>query len=201
MGFGGFLGSSGAKKAAKVAKDALKFQKKVYAENKERLAPFIDVGAQSIADLGSRDFRNREFYQFREEELNRAIRRGLSLRGNFFSGAGLEAEARGNMQLSGEQIQNEQNLLLSLAELGNRSAISLGQLGNQSAAGVTQASGMVGNAQITRGQLLGQGIDQLTGSLLGAGLSLASFGQSQSLVNAQSELLGAQAGYYKSRTN
>ena len=195
MGFGGLLGASSAGKAIKTYKDAIKFTKKVYGETKENVKPYIEGGTGAFTRLASDDFRNMQFYAFREEEANRAIQRGLSLRGGYFSGAGLEAEARANMQLSGEQVQNEQNLLLALSQIGQQSALGLGSLGNQAASNVSATSNALGQAQITRGILRGQGIDSFIGAAIGGVQSAYSMGQSSALNNAQIGVLEQQANY------
>lgn len=176
MAFGGFLGAAGAAKGVKQLKKALKFQKEVYKETKANTQPFIQGGTEAFQTLSSGDFRNREFYDFRKQELNRQIQRSLTQKGQLFSGAAIEAEARGNTVLTGEQVQNEQNLLLSLSQIGLNGAQIQANAGSNAASSVGQTAANIGQLQTTRGQLLGGAIDETIGAAAGAALGFSSFG-------------------------
>lgn len=176
MAFGGFLGAAGASKGIKQLKKALKFQKQVFNETKAQVKPFVEGGTEAFQTLADGDFRNREFYQFRQDELNRQIKRSSAQKGSLFSGAAIEAEARGNMILSGEQVDREQNLLFSLANMGLQGTQLQAQAGGQAGANVGNISANIAGMQQTRGQLLGGAIDETIGAAAGAALGFSSFG-------------------------
>jgi len=193
MAFSGFLGAAGASKGIKTLKEALRFQKKVYADTKANADPFIQGGTNAFNQLSSGDFRNTEFYDFRKQELDRQIQRSLGQKGQLFSGAAIEAQARGNTVLTGEQVQNEQNLLLSLSQIGLNGVNSVANAGGNAASQVGQTSANIANMQKTRGQLLGGAIDETLGAVAGAAMGFSSFGGLGGLGAGAGSQVGSQA--------
>lgn len=176
MAFGGFLGAAGASKGINQLKKALKFQKDVYKDTKANTQPFIQGGTDAFNTLSSGDFRNNAFYDFRKQELNRQIKKSLTQKGQLFSGAAIEAEARGNTVLTGEQVQNEQNLLLSLSQIGLQGTQVQANAGSNAASSVGQTASNIARLQTTRGELLGGAIDETVGAAAGAAMGFSSFG-------------------------
>jgi hypothetical protein len=186
---GGLFGASGTRRAIQEQNRLLQgFLKEERERNtliQERTDPFVTVGTRALHTLtGTAEpgealpsFRDTEFFAFRQEELQRQIQRSLAQRGQLFSGAAMEAEARGNVMLSGEETAREQTMLMNLAGMGLGAATQAGALsmqGLQSAGMVTaQAGTNIFQGHVTRGQQLGgifTGIgNQVGGAMAGLG--------------------------------
>jgi len=203
----GILGSRGAKKARKSAKKQFKKLlqefKRQDSLNRENLNPFINAGQQANKNLlgtatGDEvlDFRDTEGFRFRQEELERQIRRSQSARGSFFSGAAIEAEARGNLQLSDEENRFHTSILDSLAGRGVQAGAALGGVsanlfGSLSAASQNQ-SNLNSQLQLSQAQQLGQGISSATGIVGGtaSGIGFEQFRADQFQTRGQSLAAG-----------
>jgi len=125
--------------------------------------------------------RNTEFFEFRQEQGERAINRALAGRGQFFSGAAFEQLQQFNSQLSGEQTERDRNRLEFLATLGSQSASNVGQQATQLTAqtsqsltnrGIADAQGTLGVAGAVQG-----GIGGVTGLANNKELITSVFGE------------------------
>ena len=188
---GGVMSSNKTKKATKKQNKLLKkFLHEERRRNKlveTRTEPFVDVGQRAIKTLSGTatdaerlpSFRDQEFYKFRQDELQRQVKRSSAQKGGLFSGAAIEAEARANMQLSGEETANEKNLLYSLSQMGLGAAIQAGQVGmaGLGAQGnvINQLGTNIFKGTITRGEQQAQAITGSTGMIGGA---LSNYGMS-----------------------
>ena len=88
----------------------------------------------------------------------------------------MEAENRANIALTGQQVEAEKNLLLQLSQLGQQSALGLGQIGAGTGASVANSTANMGQFQLTRGQLKGQGIDDFVGMGLAGATAFSGMG-------------------------
>lgn len=151
------------------SKRALRWQKEVYAQNREDLAPWREIGQDAIRTLAtglaagkydpgefrwdSEDLANDPGYQFRLQEGNKAVNRQAAAQGNLLSGAQLKAAANYNQGLASQEASNAFNRSLTTyqanaARLGdqyNRLA-GLAQGGQQTAVQTAQLGANMANA-------------------------------------------------------
>lgn len=186
---GGLIGSSATKKAIKeqnkILKGFLEEEKRRNALVEKNLDPFITTGHKALNTItGQGDPNQRlpslidqDFYGFQREEIERQTRRALSLRGNLYSGAGIEAENRAVANLAGETKRREQDLYLTLAQGGQNAAVQEGQIGASSLASAGNVASNIGNSianlTATRGQQLASTVTGATGTIGG---TLAGYG-------------------------
>lgn len=133
--FSGIMGSSAAKKQASAIRDAAEIARKTALEMDEKaradVAPFrqfgVDAGNQlsdvlsgkkklDDATMGS------SLFSWQQAEGERSLNRQLSSRGLYGSGAGLEALARFNAQLVGEEGARYYDRLFNMTSLGANAA-------------------------------------------------------------------------------
>lgn len=191
---GGILSSSAAKKASakqnKILKAFLAEEKRRNAVVEANLQPFVDVSHKAlnnVSGLGGPKLPSLvdlDYFGFQRDEAERQTRRALSVRGNLYSGAGIEAEQRAIADLTGRTKQREQDLYLSLATLGQNSAAQQGSIGAQSLASAGNVSSNIGNSianlTATRGQALAGAVTGSTGAIGGA---LVGYGSNQQLLS------------------
>lgn len=184
----GYFGAqSAADKQAQAAANALDFQKQVYAQNQNNVAPWINTGgkaAYSLADLyglgpngtqGINDafdkFTQLPAYQFPLQQGMLALTRNLNAQGKNMSGAQLrEAQQFGQGLASTYMMSNYVSPLQQMSQLGQGAASSLASSNNQSAQQIGNSFGNIGAAQASG--IVG-GTNALTGGITGAGNSLA----------------------------
>lgn len=171
-GIAGAVGSSNAAAAQEsAAEKALKFQREMWDTQRSDMAPWLNGGRQSLAQLleqlqsGGFDNRmdpsmlaNDPGYQFRMAEGQKALERGASARGFLNSGAAMKSLARYSQGVASDEYQNAWNRnnventgrfnrLASLSGVGQQAAQNLGALGAQHAGQVSNLYGAIGNAQ------------------------------------------------------
>ena len=176
------------KAASKAAKKTNKLSNKYFKEYQRQVAllekqtePFIDVGQRAVKTLAGTatdaerlpSFTDTASFKFSQDNLERQIKRSLASKGSLFSGAAIEAEARGNLALSGEENTRNQNLLYNLATLGSNTAIRAGSVNAQNFAS-TQAAGTALNntsaqLQLSKGEAYAGAITGATNAI-GTGL-------------------------------
>jgi len=189
---GAVISSKGASKAAdaqaNAARDANSTQWEMYKQSRSDRMPWYQAGKLALGDLGTMikdgpgELELSPGYQWRKEEGERAINRGLNARGLYGSGKALKDLTRFNQGLASDEygrfisqwINTKLNPTQSLAGIGQTAAETFGLQGlatgqitgqNTQAAGQARASGYANQANIVNQGL--QGIGNVAGMYLG----------------------------------
>jgi hypothetical protein len=191
--FSGIMGASGsAKQAAAIRYSAdVARQTALDLDTRARgdMSPFRDMGITAGNTLmglltGGSDVTNTlkasPLFQFQSELGTRNLNRELAARGLFGSGAGLEALARFNNQLVGQEADNLFSRLFNVTTLGSNAAARMAtgttQTGNN-IAGIQANAGIAqGNAIANQYNAMGSGIG---GAFNALGSGLSSYAQYQ----------------------
>lgn len=158
---------------AKSASEALGFQKEQFATEQENLAPWLQAGKTSLADLtasmgeltkpfdpASVDITRDPGYAFRRDEGLRAIDRSAAARGGALSGGALKAGMRYSSDLASQEYgnafsrdfnvfqtnqANRFNRLAAIAGIGQTATQQLGAAGQSFAGNASQIALNTGN--------------------------------------------------------
>lgn len=171
-GTAGAIGSANAAAAQEgSANDAMGFQREMYKQQRSDMAPWMNAGSASLADLmqqmqggnfnGNFDpsqLGNDPGYQFRMAEGQKALERSASARGMLNSGGALKSLARYSQGLASDEFQNAWgrnqaentgrfNRLAAISGVGQQAAGNLGAMGVQHAGQMGSLYGALGNAR------------------------------------------------------
>lgn len=147
------LGSFSASSAQqKSAKDALKFQKQMYADQQARMAPYYAAGTKSLGDLqrllaDPSSIENDPSYQFRYNQGEQALNSNLAARGNLLGGGALKELTRYGQGFASQEFQNQFNRLASLAGIGQSAAGSMNASSANLGANASELLTGMGNSQ------------------------------------------------------
>ena len=129
-------------KSVALQQDVLDFQKEMYGQQREDIAPWMEAGRGALSDLVSmyqdpsktmEVLGNDPAYQFRMQEGQKALERSAAARGGLSSGGTMKALARYGQGLASEEYNNRWNRLAGLAGMGQgaagQTAAASGQMG------------------------------------------------------------------------
>lgn len=185
----------GASKAAdaqtKAADKAAALQREQYAQTREDLSPYRDIGKDASGRLTSRlselttpisvnpqDFVGSDYYKFLETQGQRGVTASAAARGLGQSGAALKGAAAFSKGLASQEWQNNFNMqninqtnaftrLKSLVDTGAGAATGTGVLGEKAAYNQGTALIGAGNAQAAAANATGSSIANLSNNLSG----------------------------------
>lgn len=181
-----------AKEQGRAARDAANQGLGVQQAERDRfnanIQPYLGAGTgalSSLQALNSGDysgFENSPDYLYARGQAQQGIERGAAARGNLYSGGTNVDLATALNGLASQNLGNYRGSLMSLAQMGQQSAMGAGQLGQQSANAISnlyghrgQAIGDINSAGAATQAGYGNAIGSAFGSYLGAG---GTFGKS-----------------------
>lgn len=185
----------GASKAAdaqtNAANKAAALQQQQYAQTREDLSPYRDIGKDAGGRLTSRlselttpisvnpdDFQGTDYYKFLEKQGMRGVTNSAAARGLGSSGAALKGAAAFSKGLASQEWQNNFNMqninqtnaftrLKGLVDTGASAATGTGVLGEKSAYNQGTALVGAGNAQAASYNAMGNSMANLAGNIGG----------------------------------
>lgn len=185
-----FASNSAADAQASAAKKALKFQKKVYAQSREDMAPWLEAGQAALADIQSElgtSYEKSAGYDWQVKEGEKAALSNLAALGMTNSGAALKALTQYRQGLAQQDYDNwyakkagiagaGQTQSSNLASVGQNFATQAGQQANN--IGAARASGYVGVSNALNAGLnnIGYGLGFNSGGGFGGGTSTGLYG-------------------------
>jgi hypothetical protein len=155
-GIAGGVGSANAASAQEAsAREALGLQRQMWQQGREDMAPWLQAGRTSLADLlkmvqGGYDasaMAQDPGFQFRMAEGQRALERSAAARGGLNSGATLRSLTRYSQGVASDEFANRFNRLAGIAGMGQGAAQNLGAAGGQYANSAGSLYGAMGNAR------------------------------------------------------
>jgi hypothetical protein len=169
---GALIGSSATKKASQAqtasADRALALQQQQYDQQRADMAPYLQQGYQSLAQLNAENQKPFSFsyndmtadpgYEFRQQQANKALERSAAARGGLFSGATGRSLSALNQDMASQEFNSAYgraygahndrlNRLSSLAGVGQTTATNLGNAGQNYASNAGNIMGQQANAQ------------------------------------------------------
>ena len=205
---GGAAQIYGANKAAdtqsKNAERVAQMQQQQYAQTREDLTPYRDIGGEAgrrlkdrLSDLTTpisvnpQDFLNSDYYKFLETQGNRAVTNSAAARGLGSSGAALKGAAAFAKGLNSQEWQNNFNMqninqtnaftrLKSLVDTGQNAAAQTGTFGAQAAQNAGTALTGGANAQAAAANATGTSIANIASNLGGYAMYQGLYGKSGS---------------------
>lgn len=153
---GGLFGGSGASKAAKAqaaaAGQSAQVQWNMFQEQKEMMAPWLEVGEKGLNKLSAllldgdmSQFQQSPGYQFAMEQGTQAVTGSQAAGGMLQSGNTMKELTQFGQGLANQEFNNYINQLSGVAGTGQAAASTLGGFGSQTAANM-------GNAYMAQGQ-------------------------------------------------
>ena len=169
---GAALGANATKKATKAqtasADKALALQQQQFDQQRADMAPYLQQGYQSLAQLNAENQKPFSFdynamtadpgYGFRQQQANKALERSAAAKGGLFSGATGRSLATLNQDMASQEYGNAYqraysshndrlNRLSALAGVGQTAATNLGAAGQNFANNSSDIMGQKANAQ------------------------------------------------------
>lgn len=169
---GALVGASATKKATKAqtasADKALALQQQQFDQQRADMAPYLQQGYQSLAQLNAENQKPFSFnynamtadpgYDFRQQQANKALERSAAAKGGLFSGATGRSMTTLNQDMASQEYSNAYqraysshndrlNRLSALAGVGQTAATNLGSAGQNYANNSSDIMGQKANAQ------------------------------------------------------
>ena len=182
---GAVLGSSSAKKAAKITAAAIdratQEGARQYNLTTESFAPYTEVGTNALDDYqkmlyGGYDMQESPAAQYQLTQGTKAMNRALASRGLSGSGSAVNRLTELNSSIAATDWSNQYNRLLDAINIGTSESAKTASAGSKYADQLYTAAGQLGNSAQNQAQSMNSIYSNAANNIQNSGLNVAALG-------------------------